>query len=113
MYNIFHKAIKNLYRYLKMEKCNLDKSLVATKEEFDRFNSKLNEFWELFYVDGENYLVAFENFLNDPLSTLVNIQEKFDLEINNNINTQLTVKLDIDYEKKFINFAEIKEWFAE
>ena len=90
-----------------------DKSLVATKEEFDKFNSKLNEFWNLFYIDDENYLVAFENFLNDPLSTLVNIQEKFDLEINNNINTQLTVKLDIDYEKKFINFAEIKEWFAE
>ena len=90
-----------------------DKSLVATKEEFDRFNSKLNKFWDLFYADDENYLVAFENFLNDPLSTLVNIQEKFDLEINNNIKTQLTVKLNIDYEKKFINFAEIEEWFAE
>ena len=90
-----------------------DESLIATKEEFDRFNSKLNEFWDLFYANHKNYLVAFENFLNDPLSTLVDIQEKFGLEINNNIKTQLTVKLDIDYEKKFINFAEIKEWFAE
>ncbi len=88
-----------------------DNSLIATKEEFDRFMTKLEQFWDIYYTHNEGALVEFENFLDDPLSTLADLQEQYDLKANNRVQTQLTIKLGIDYEKKFKNIEEIKGWF--
>ena len=88
-----------------------DNSLIATKEEFDRFMTKLEQFWDIYYSHNKGALVEFENFLDDPLSTLADLQEQYDLKTNNRVQTQLTIKLGIDYEKKFKNIEEIKGWF--
>ena len=40
-------------------------SLVATKEEFDRFMTKLEQFWDFFYTHNQGAVIAFENFLDD------------------------------------------------
>ena len=88
-----------------------DNSIIATKEEFDRFMTKLEQFWDIYYTHNQGALVAFENFLDDPLSTLADLQEEYGLKTDNRIQTQLTIKLGIDYEKKFKNIEEIKGWF--
>ena len=90
-----------------------DNSLLATKDEFDRFTNKLENFWDIFYTHNEGSLVSFEEFLGDPLTTLANLQEEYNLTANNKYKTELTIKLDIDYEKKFKNIDEIKGWFEE
>ena len=72
---------------------------------------KLEQFWDIFYTHNQGVLVAFENFLDDPLSTFADLQEQYGLKANNRIRTQLTIKLEIDYEKKFKNIKEIKGWF--
>ena len=89
-----------------------DGSLVATKEEFDRFMTKLEQFWDIFYTHNQGALVAFEDFLDDPLSACVDLQEQYGLKIDNRIHTQLPIKLEIDSEKKFKNIEEIKGWFG-
>jgi len=88
-----------------------DNSLRATKEEFDRFMSKLEQFWDIYYTHNQGALVAFENFLDDTLSTLSDLQEQYGLKADNKVKTQLTIKLGIDYEEKFENIEEIKGWF--
>jgi len=88
-------------------------SLIATKEEFDRFMTKLEQFWDIFYTHNQGAVIAFENFLDDPLSTLADLQEQFELKADNTFRTQLTIKMGIDYEKKFENIEEIKGWFSE
>ena len=88
-------------------------SLIATKEEFDRFMTKLEQFWDIFYTHNQGAVIAFENFLDDPLSTLADLQEQFELKADNTFRTQLTIKMGIDYEKKFENIEEIEGWFSE
>ena len=88
-----------------------DGSLIATKEEFDRFMNKLEQFWDIYYTHNEGTLVQFENFLDDPLTTLADLQEQYGLKADNRVRTQLTIKLGINYEKKFENIEEIKGWF--
>ena len=90
-----------------------DGSLIATREEFDRFMTKLEQFWDIYYTHNHGALVQFENFLDDPLTTLADLQEQFGLKTDNTIRTQLTIKMGIDYEKKFKNIDEIKGWFDE
>jgi len=87
-------------------------SLIATKEEFDRFMTKLEQFWDIFYTHNQGALVAFEDFLDDPLSTLADLQERYGLKADNRVRTQLTIKMGIYYEKKFENIEEIKGWFG-
>jgi LPS sulfotransferase NodH len=88
-----------------------DSSLIATKEEFDRFMTKLEQFWDIYYTHNEGALIDFEAFLDDPLVTLAHLQELYGLKADNTVRTQLTIKLGIDYEKKFENIEEIKGWF--
>ena len=88
-----------------------DGSLIATKEEFDRFMNKLEQFWDIYYTHNEGTLVQFENFLDDPLTTLAALQEQYGLKADNRVRSQLTIKLGINYEKKFENIEEIKGWF--
>ena len=88
-----------------------DSSLIATKEEFDRFMTKLEQFWDIYYTHNDGALIAFETFLDDPLVTLSHLQEQYGLKADNTVRTQLTIKLGIDYEKKFENIEEIKGWF--
>ncbi|SVD31214.1 uncharacterized protein METZ01_LOCUS384068 [marine metagenome] len=88
-----------------------DNSIIATREEYDRFVTKLEQFWDIYYTHNQGALVAFENFLDDPLSTLADLQEEYGLKADNKYQTQLTIKLNIDYEKKFKNIEEIKGWF--
>jgi len=45
------------------------------------------------------------------MSTLADLQEQYGLKADNTVRTQLTIKLGIDYEKKFENIEEIKGWF--
>ena len=73
--------------------------------------TKLEQFWDFYYTHNEGALVAFENFLDDPLSTLAHLQEQYGLEVDNTVQTVLTIKMGIDYEKKFENIEEIKGWF--
>ena len=75
--------------------------------------TKLEQFWDIFYTHNQGALVAFENFLDDPLTTLADLQEQFKLKADNRVRTQLTIKMGIDYEKKFKNIDEIKGWFSE
>ena len=88
-----------------------DGSLIATKEEFDRFMTKLEQFWDIYYTHNEGALIAFGTFLDDPLSTLADLQEQYGLKTDNWVQTKLTIKLGIDYEKKFENIEEIRGWF--
>ena len=88
-----------------------DGSLIASKEEYDRFMIKLEQFWDIYYTHNEGALVAFETFLDDPLSTLADLQEEYGLKADNRVQTLLNIKLGIDYEKKFENIEEIKGWF--
>jgi LPS sulfotransferase NodH len=88
-----------------------DGSLIASKEEYDRFMIKLEQFWDIYYTHNEGALVAFETFLDDPLSTLAGLQEEYGLKPDNTVQTLLNIKLGIDYEKKFENIEEIKGWF--
>ncbi len=88
-----------------------DNSLIATKEEFDMFITRLEQFWEIYYTHNEGSLISFEEFLKDPLTTLIDLQENYDLKANNNYKSELTIKLDINYKKKFKNIEEIKDWF--
>jgi LPS sulfotransferase NodH len=88
-----------------------DGSLIASKEEYDRFMIKLEQFWDIYYTHYEGALVAFETFLDDPLSTLAGLQEEYGLKPDNTVQTLLNIKLGIDYEKKFENIEEIKGWF--
>ena len=88
-----------------------DGSLIATKEEFDRFMTKLEQFWDIYYTHNEGARIAFETFLDDPLSTLADLQEQYGLKTDNWVQTKLTIKLGIDYEKKFENIEEIRGWF--
>ena len=88
-----------------------DNSIIATREEYDRFVTKLEQFWDIYYTHNHGALVQFENFLDDPLSTLADLQEEYGLKADNKYQTQLTIKLNIDYEKKFKNIEEIKGWF--
>ena len=90
-----------------------DGSLIATKEEFDGFMTKLEQFWDIIYTHNQAAVIAFENFLDDPLSTLADLQEQFELKADNTFRTQLTIKMGIDYEKKFENIEEIEGWFSE
>ena len=88
-----------------------DGSLIATKEEYARFMSKLEQFWDNYYTHNQGALIAFETFLDDPLSTLADLQEEYGLKVDNRVQTLLNIKLGIDYEKKFENIEEIKGWF--
>jgi hypothetical protein len=88
-----------------------DGSLIATKEEYARFMSKLEQFWDNYYTHNQGALIAFETFLDDPLSTLADLQEEYGLKADNRVQTLLNIKLGIDYEKKFENIEEIKGWF--
>ena len=73
--------------------------------------TKLEQFWDIYYTHNEGALIAFETFLDDPLSTLADLQEQYGLKTDNWVQTKLTIKLGIDYEKKFENIEEIRGWF--
>ena len=75
------------------------------------FITRLEQFWEIYYTHNEGSLISFEEFLKDPLTTLIDLQENYDLKANNNYKSELTIKLDINYKKKFKNIEEIKDWF--
>lgn len=90
-----------------------DGSLIATREEYDKFMTKLEKFWDIYYTHKEGTLVSFESFLADPISTFVDIQQNYGLEISETPVKKLTIKMGINYEKKFKNIDEIKGWFNE
>ena len=73
--------------------------------------TKLEQFWDIYYTHNEGTLIQFENFLDDPLTTLADLQEQYGLKTDNRVRTQLTIKMGIDYKKKFKNIDEIKGWF--
>ena len=88
-----------------------NRSLTATRDEFDRFIAKLEKFWDIYYTHNEGRLVKFEDFVDDPISVFVDIQKYYELEVSELPAKKLTIKLGIDYEKKFKNIDEIKGWF--
>ena len=55
--------------------------------------------------------MKFEDFVDDPISVFVDIQKYYELEVSELPAKKLTIKLGIDYEKKFKNIDEIKGWF--
>ena len=88
-----------------------NRSLTATRDEFDRFIAKLEKFWDIYYTHNEGRLVKFEDFVDDPISVFVDIQKYYELEVSELPAKKLSIKLGIDYEKKFKNIDEIKGWF--
>lgn len=96
-----------------------DNSLVATRKEFDRFKTKLKEFWDFYYKLGftkNEPLIRFEDFANDPRSIMLILQDWFYEEFHGNFEREklaLPLKIEMDYSSKFINYSEIGEWFNE
>ena len=95
-----------------------DNSLVAKHSEFIVFRNRLEQFWDLFYSSNSGTLVEYERFVEDPKEVGWEIMEEYNLEWIGWEATspedwpkiRLPLKIGIDYEKKFKNISEIKEW---
>ena len=97
-----------------------DNSLVAEHSEYITFRNRLEHFWDLFYSSRSGTLVEYEKFVEDPLNVGIDIMDDYNLEwimwesmepeSQGWPKIRLPLKLDIDYEKKFKNIDEIKEW---
>ena len=87
-------------------------SLEATREEFDRFKSKLDCFWNLYnnYHKGEP-LISLEYFLANPSSNLAKLSNFFNINSNQVVDIPIPVELGVAYNDKFKNYDEIIEWF--
>lgn len=93
-----------------------DHSLVATYEEYERFQLKQTEFWMLHEKYGKDEeLVAYEDFLSNPDNTIyeLNCWAWWDMYEKEERNLTLTVPLGILYQRKFKNYAQIMRWFSE
>ena len=101
-----------------------DGSLTATVTEYERFQLKQIEFWQLYEKygqeeDDEGYgpepLIAYEDFLEDPDKIIDELDGwmYWDMYEREEGNLTLTVPLGILYQNKFSNYAQIKEWFSE
>ena len=95
-----------------------DNSLVAEHSEYITFRNRLEQFWDLFYSSRSGTLVEYEKFVEDPKEVGWEIMEDYNLEWIGWEATspedwpkiRLPLKIGIDYEKKFKNISEIKEW---
>jgi hypothetical protein len=93
-----------------------DNSLVATYDEYERFQLKQIEFWQLHEKYGkEDLLVSYEDFLSSPDNIIeeLNCWMWWDFYEKKKGNLTLTVPLGIMYKYKFENYTQIKEWFNE
>ena len=95
-----------------------DNSLVAKYREYLTFKKRLELFWDLYYTRDGGTLVEYERFVSDPLQVGWEIMEDYNLEWIGWEATspedwpkiRMPLGLGIDYEKKFKNIDEIKEW---
>ena len=95
-----------------------DNSLVAKYREYLTFKKRLELFWDLYYTRDGGTLVEYERFVSDPLEVGWEIMEDYNLEWIGWEATspedwpkiRMPLGLGIDYEKKFKNIDEIKEW---
>ena len=92
-----------------------DGSLTATVIEYERFQLKQIEFWQLYEKHGkEVLLISYEDFLEQPNLIIKKINNKYEnLYQSEKRNLTQTVSLGILYRNKFKNFNEIKGWFNE
>ena len=92
-----------------------DGSLTATVIEYERFQLKQIEFWQLYEKHGkEELLISYEDFLEQPNLIIKKINNKYEnLYQSEKRNLTQTVSLGILYRNKFKNFNEIKGWFNE
>ena len=94
-------------------------SLTATRHEFDIFQRRQKEFWNLYHEIGfvkNEPLVKFEDFVNNPVGTCQMLEDWFYMEFSSTFDTPnkaLPHKITIDYHDKFMNYDEIQEWFDE
>jgi hypothetical protein len=97
-----------------------DNSLVALYREYLTFKKRLELFWDLYYTRKSGTLVEYDRFVSDPKEVGWEIMEDYNLEwimwesmepeSHGWPNIKMPLKLSIDYEKKFKNIDEIKEW---
>ena len=97
-----------------------DNSLVAKYREYLTFKKRLELFWDLYYTRKGGTLVEYERFVEDPLDGGWQIMEDYNLEwimwesmeeeSHGWPKIHMPLGLGIDYEKKFKNIDEIKEW---
>jgi hypothetical protein len=94
-----------------------DNSLVAKYREYLTFKKRLELFWDLYYTRKGGTLVEYEKFIEDPLDGGWQIMEDYNLEWimwesmeKGWPKIRMPLGLGIDYEKKFKNIDEIKEW---
>ena len=92
-----------------------DGALTATVIEYERFQLKQIEFWQLYEKHGkEELLISYEDFLEQPNLIIKKINNKYEnLYQSEKRNLTQTVSLGILYRNKFKNFNEIKGWFNE
>ena len=92
-----------------------DNSITATVIEYERFQLKQIEFWQLYEKYGkEELLISYEDFLEQPDLVIEKINTKYkNLYQNEKRYLTQTVSLGIIYRNKFRNFREIKGWFNE
>ena len=92
-----------------------DNSLVAEHSEYITFRNRLEQFWDLFYSSRSGTLVEYEKFVEDPLNVGIDIMDDYNLEwimweAEEWPKIRLPLKISINYENKFKNISEIKEW---
>jgi|TARA_Y100000296_G_scaffold86269_1_gene125351 hypothetical protein len=95
-----------------------DKSLTATRSEFDLFMYRQKLFWNAWKTIGfikNEPLIKFEDFLNNPNNIYDHLYDWFYFYMTSNgvVNIQLPQKIEIDYKEKFANYETIVNWFDE
>jgi|TARA_R110001592_G_scaffold357103_1_gene659834 LPS sulfotransferase NodH len=93
-----------------------DKSLVATREEYERFIKRQDLFWRLYKAYGflkNEPLIMYEDFCADPENNIDDLYDWFWQYFGNPLKKRIPMplKIDVNYEDKFINYMEVVNWF--
>ena len=93
-----------------------NKSLVATREEYEGFVKRQDLFWRLYKAYGflkNEPLIQYEEFCATPEEHIDNLYDwhwqSFGQPLEERISMPL--KIDVNYEDKFINYMEVVNWF--
>ena len=95
-----------------------DKSISATRNQFDVFMYRQKLFWKVWKAYGflkNEPLIKFEDFLEKPNEVVENLQDWYwaQFRFGVPIRVPLPHKINLDYKDKFENYDKILGWFNE
>ena len=90
--------------------------MVATREEYERFIKRQDLFWRLYKAYGflkKEPLIMYEDFCADPENNIDDLYDWFWQYFGNPLKKRIPMplKIDVNYEDKFINYMEVVNWF--